>query len=268
MNSLYLKKWDAFIRYFDSKADGQTIVYLPAISFSVMGSFFGVVTHPNMPSHRAIMVDYLGSGCSDHPDNFDYSIESHADSVSSILDEVGCRDATILGHSMGGTVAIQLALSRPDLVGKLIVGEGNVTSGGGGLTAQIVEHSEEDFVNREYSQMLADLLEKAKGGDTIGLRRSNVWKYASPIGLHRNAHALVDVDDSLIDQFCALSIPRTFVYGEKSVPSNAGEAGADAPFPEKFHAHGVSTEIVPNAGHGLMFDNLGGFVDILSKIAF
>ena len=130
------------------------------------------------------------------------------------------------------------------------------------------QHSEEDFVNREYPQMIEGLLEKAKVGDTIGLRRSNVWKYASPIGLHRNAHALVDVDDSLIDQFCALSIPRTFVYGEKSVPSNADEAGADAPFPDKLRAHGVNTKIVPNAGHGLMFDNLGGFVDILSKIAF
>lgn len=272
MKSLYLQEWDAFIRYFetqkDGRADGPTIVYLPAISFSVSASFFGVVTHPDMPPHHAILVDYLGSGASDHPLTFDYSIANHARCVAAILDEANCRDATVVGHSMGGTVALELALTRPDLVGNLIIGEGNVTSGGGALVSQITAFDEADFVSREYPQMQADLFDKAKKGKMIGLRRNTVWKHASPTGLYRNARALAAVEDTLLERFFALSIPRTFIYGERSVPSTADEVGADTPLPADLQAHGVNTEIVAKAGHGQMFENPGGFVEILVKVAF
>lgn len=272
MKSLYLPEWDAFIRYFETptqgESNGPTIVYLPAISFSVSASFFNVVTHPDMTPHRAILVDYLGSGVSDHPLNFDYSIANHARGVAAILDDANCRNVTIVGHSMGGTVALELALTRPDLVGNLIIGEGNVTSGGGGLVSQIVATDEDDFVTWKYPQMQADLFEKAKNGDLIGLRRSTVWKHISPVGLYRNALALAAVEDSFLDRFLALPMPRTFIYGEKTLPAGPDEVGADTPLPADLHAKGVTTEIVPNAGHGQMFDNPDGFVEILSKIAF
>jgi pimeloyl-ACP methyl ester carboxylesterase len=272
MESLYLREWDAFIRYFETPTvgehNGPTIVYLPAISFSVSASFFNVVTHPDMLPHRAILVDYLGSGVSDHPVNFDYSIENHARCVAAVLDQAGCRKVTVLGHSMGGTVALQLALTRPDLVGNLIIGEGNVTSGGGALVSQIAAHSEDDFVRQEYPKMQADLFEKAKNGEMIGLRRSTVWKHISPVGLYRNAQALAAVEDTFLDHFLALPIPRSFIYGEKTLPKTADEVGPDTPLPADLQAKGVATEIVPNAGHGQMFDNPDGFVKILSKIAF
>jgi pimeloyl-ACP methyl ester carboxylesterase len=188
--------------------------------------------------------------------------------VAAALDAIGCRGATVFGHSMGGSVAIQLASLRPDLVSNLIVGEGNVTAGGGGLASQIVAHDEQKFVEQEYPKILRDLFEKAKMGDPIGMRRSNVWKHASPIGLHRNAKALVGIDDTFLETFLSMSIPRTFVYGEKTVPATKDDAGPDTPFPDELHAHGIRTKIVPDAGHGQFFDNLDGFVDVLSKIAF
>jgi len=268
LNTLYINKYNAFIRSYETPTEGQAIVYLPAISFSVIASFFDVVTHPKMPEHRAVLVDYLGSGFSDHPDDFDYSMDSHAECVAAVLDEAGHRETTVVGHSMGGTVAIKLALARPDLVSNLIVGEGNVTPGGGGLASQIVTHDETEFVNEEHPRMLAELHDKARDGDVIGVRRSNVWKHSSALGLYRNARALVNVEETLMNEFLTMPIPRTFIYGEKSVPSNAEEVGADTPFPNELHAHGVKTEIVPNAGHGQMFDNLDGFVDILARIAF
>ncbi len=59
-------------------------------------------------------------------------MENHAETVASILDHENIKSAIVVGHSMGGTVAIILAISRPDLVSKLIVGEGNIVPGGGG----------------------------------------------------------------------------------------------------------------------------------------
>lgn len=268
MKSFYLENQDAFIRYLETPSTGPTLVYLPAISFSAAASFFEVVTHPKTPGHRALLVDYLGSGASDHPEGFGYSIEEHASSIAALMDAAGCRGATVFGHSMGGTVAIQLAITRPDLVGNLIVGEGNVTSGGGGLVRQIISHSESEFVNTVFPKMQAEIFDRGKNGDAIGIRRNNVWKHISPLGLYRNAFALGNVEDSMLAAFLALPARRTFIYGEKTFPKTPDAVGPDTPSPDVLKANGVGIEIVPDAGHGQMFDNLDGFVDILSRAAF
>jgi pimeloyl-ACP methyl ester carboxylesterase len=268
MKSFYLEQQNAFMRYFESHSSGQTLVYLPAISFSVAASFFDVATHSGLPNHRAFLIDYLGSGESDHSDQFSYSLEDHVASVAAVLDNAECREVTIFGHSMGGTIGILLAITRPDLIANLIVGEGNVTSGGGGLARQIAAYEESDFVNDVFPKMMADNFTSAKKGDVIGLRRSAVWKHTSALGLYRNACSLVNIGDSLKTDFFNLPIPKTFVYGEKSVPHSQDDVGPDTPFPDELRAHGVETRVVPKAGHGLMFDNLDGFVEVLSSVAF
>ena len=256
------------MRYLEIPSCGPAVVYLPAISFSAAASFFDVATHPKLPRHRALLVDYLGSGASDHPSSFTYSIEDHAACIAAMMDHAGCRDATVVGHSMGGTVAIQLAITRPDLVDNLIVGEGNVTSGGGGLVRQIIANRESEFVNTVFPKMQAEMFSSAKNGDSIGTRRNNVWKHVSPLGLYRNALALGSVNDSTLELFLELRTRRTFIYGENTFPNTAEAIGPDTPSPDVLVANGIKIEIVPNAGHGQMFDNLDGFIDILLKSAF
>ncbi|MEM9585255.1 MAG: alpha/beta hydrolase [Pseudomonadota bacterium] len=268
MRAVHIPTYNAFIRCHETPSNGPVVVYLPAISFSATASFFGVVTHPKTPDHCALLVDYLGSGMSDHPVNFDYSLDAHARTIAALLDSAGCQKATVIGHSMGGTVAIKLAVLRPDLVGNLIVGEGNVTSGGGSLVKQIVGYEEAEFKDSVFPQMQAEMVEAAKRGDAVGSRRNNVWKGASALGLYRNAHALNGVQDTLLEEFLSLTIPRTFIYGKKSMPATPEAAGPDTPWPDDLRAKGVRIEVVPNAGHGQMFDNLDGFVDVLVRTAF
>jgi pimeloyl-ACP methyl ester carboxylesterase len=74
----------------------------------VTASFFNVVTHPDMRSHRAILIDYLGSGFSDHPLDFDYSMDSHALCIAAVLDKVDCCNAAVVGHSMGERLSSNL----------------------------------------------------------------------------------------------------------------------------------------------------------------
>ncbi|MCD9150115.1 alpha/beta hydrolase [Pseudophaeobacter flagellatus] len=268
MKSFYLENHDAFMRYLETPQDGPAIIYLPAISFSAAASFFDVVTHADMPRHRALLIDYLGSGASDHPDRFDYSLAGHAACIAALMDAAGCRGATIMGHSMGGSVAIQLAITRPDLVGNLIVGEGNVTSGGGGLVRQILAHDEAEFIESAFPKMQSKIFTSARDGEAIGIRRNNVWQNASALGLYRNARALSGVQDSMLDDFLALPMKRTFVYGEKTFPTTLDTVGPDTPSPDLLREKDVGIAIIPGAGHGQMFDNLNGFVDILAKVAF
>src|SRR5262249_61277006 len=63
--------------------------------------------------------DLRGHGDSDWPG--EYSFQLMRDDVAAALDGLGLGDVTLVGHSMGGGVAFAVAMSRPDLVGRLIV---------------------------------------------------------------------------------------------------------------------------------------------------
>ena len=66
MKSIYLEKYDSSIRYYDFLCEGETIVFLPGLSVASIANFFSVTTNPKLHIHRSIMLDYIGSGFSDH----------------------------------------------------------------------------------------------------------------------------------------------------------------------------------------------------------
>lgn len=70
-------------------------------------------------THRVVAVDLLGHGGSEKPDS-GYSIENQADLVAGVLGRLGVRDAEVVGHSLGGPVAIALAERSPQLVNRLV----------------------------------------------------------------------------------------------------------------------------------------------------
>ena len=65
--------------------------------------------------HRVVAVDLLGFGGSEKPDA-GYSIEEQADLVAQALSRLGVHEATVVGHSLGGTVVDALAERPADLV--------------------------------------------------------------------------------------------------------------------------------------------------------
>ena len=70
---------------------------------------------------HVITMDLRNHGLSDHDPLIDYAVMA-ADVVAS-LDELGLETVDLLGHSMGGKVAIQLALNHPQRVTSLIVAD-------------------------------------------------------------------------------------------------------------------------------------------------
>lgn len=70
--------------------------------------------------HRVVAVDLLGHGGSEKPDS-GYSIENQADLVAELLGRLDVREAEVVGHSLGGPVAIALAEQSPQLVERLVV---------------------------------------------------------------------------------------------------------------------------------------------------
>jgi pimeloyl-ACP methyl ester carboxylesterase len=71
-------------------------------------------------SHRVIAIDLLGHGGSEKPTS-GYTIPNQVDLVAEALSKLHVRDAMIVGHSLGGTIAVGLAERSPDLVSKVTI---------------------------------------------------------------------------------------------------------------------------------------------------
>jgi lipase len=75
------------------------------------------------PSRGLVGVDLRGRGDSDKPES-GYGLEAHAADVVRVLDHLGLRSAVLVGHSMGGFVALKTALTFPERVRALVLLDG------------------------------------------------------------------------------------------------------------------------------------------------
>src|SRR6201992_4110831 len=79
------------------------------------------------PPFTVVAVDLLGHGQSDKP-RADYSVAAYANGMRDLLSILDIERATVVGHSLGGGVAMQFAYQFPHLVERLVlVGAGGVT---------------------------------------------------------------------------------------------------------------------------------------------
>ncbi|MFG2834175.1 alpha/beta fold hydrolase [Streptomyces zaomyceticus] len=247
MRELFLADRRAYIRWIDLPGDGPVRVFVHGLGCTAASDFAHVAAHPALTGGRALLVDLLGHGLSDRPAGFDYRMESQAAAVAAVLDHLGLTGVDLVGHSMGGAVAIHLTAARPELVARLVVAEPNLYAGGGAFSTPVAAQDEEVFVAEGYASMLA------------GVDRPDYaarLRLADPLAVHRSAVALVEGSvPAPGDLLAAAAVPRTFLVGELSLPD---------PDAEKAAAFGVPVVVIPRAGHNLMLDNPDGFADALA----
>jgi pimeloyl-ACP methyl ester carboxylesterase len=73
--------------------------------------------------HRVVRIDLRGHGDSDAPER-GYAVATLAADVAYVCDHLDITDAVIVGHSLGGAVAMQLAAQRPDMVAAVALLDG------------------------------------------------------------------------------------------------------------------------------------------------
>ena len=102
------------------KANGKTVVLLHGKNFN--GAYWEQTAKSLTQSgYRVIIPDQIGFGKSSKPAHFQYSFQQLATNTKKILDTLSISSATILGHSMGGMVAMRFALMFPRTVEKLVL---------------------------------------------------------------------------------------------------------------------------------------------------
>ena len=103
--------------------DGEAVVLVHGLAGS--SRTWRAVMPTLAANYDVIAPDLLGHGESAKPMG-DYSLGAHASGLRDLLDALGVAKATIVGHSFGGGVAMQLAYQHPDRCDRLVL----VASGG------------------------------------------------------------------------------------------------------------------------------------------
>ena len=105
--------------HYEVHGDGPPIVLIPGLGADTR--LFSNVVPLLATLHQVVVLDPRGAGQSDKPRGR-YSIEQMADDVAGLFATLGIASADVMGYSMGGKIALQLAASHPELVDHLILG--------------------------------------------------------------------------------------------------------------------------------------------------
>jgi 4,5:9,10-diseco-3-hydroxy-5,9,17-trioxoandrosta-1(10),2-diene-4-oate hydrolase len=71
--------------------------------------------------YRVILPDMIGYGASSKPEGIDYTLQLFTDTLYEALIAHGIRQASLVGNSLGGGVALQMTLDHPEFTNKLIL---------------------------------------------------------------------------------------------------------------------------------------------------
>jgi len=129
--------------HYETSGAGPPLLLIAGVGY---GLWFWHKIVPKLAEHfQVITFDNRGAGQTDKPDG-PYTVPMMAADTAGLLDALGVQGAAVLGHSLGGYVAQELALSRPELVDQLILA---ATNHGGPNAIPITPQALEVLTNRE-----------------------------------------------------------------------------------------------------------------------
>jgi pimeloyl-ACP methyl ester carboxylesterase len=106
--------------------------------------------------HRAVAVDLRGHGQSSKPEQ-DYTLDTFTDDIAWLCDQIGVSQLVVVGHSMGGAIALDLAARYPELVSAVVMVEAGISAMAPALRETVV-----------------GLVDGIKGPDHLDVRRKMI----------------------------------------------------------------------------------------------
>lgn len=225
-----------------------------------------------------IAPDLLGHGRSDKP-RADYSVAAYANGMRDLLSVLDIERVTVVGHSLGGGVAMQFAYQFPQLVDRLIlVGAGGVTKDVNIALrfAALPVGSEALALLRlplvlPALQTIGRLLGNVVGSTGIGRDIPNALRILADLpeptasaAFTRTLRAVVDWRGQVVTMLdrCYLteSVPVQLIWGQQDVVipvSHAHMAHAAMP--------GSRLEIFTESGHFPFHDDPDRFIDLVEE---
>ncbi len=245
-----------------TRGDGPVLVLLHGL-FGQAGNL-GTIQRRLAQGRRVIALDLRNHGASPHASGMDY--RSMAEDVRETLDELGVLPCAVLGHSMGGKVAMALALTHPAIVTRLCVADIAPVRYRPHLVTYATAMRDLDLspalTRAEADAALAPIV--PDGGERTFLL-SNLRLGAAPhwrIGLDAIIAAMDDIQDWPVIDAPPYAGPTLFLAGARSRYVGPEHRSAIA---VEFPAARFVT--LKNAGHWLHADDPEGFFAVVNVFA-
>jgi len=138
--------------WYERHGEGRPLVLLHG-NLSTIGVDFGGIIPSLAKGRQVIGVEQQAHG---HTADIDrpLSIQQWADDTAALLGHLGIERADLFGYSSGSTVALQLAIEQPQLVGKLVLASASYRLDGlhPGLMDNIQELKPEHLAGTPFEQ--------------------------------------------------------------------------------------------------------------------
>ncbi|MFP4554567.1 MAG: alpha/beta fold hydrolase [Actinomycetota bacterium] len=252
--------------------DGPVVVLIHGIAGS--STTWRAVMPALAERYTVIAPDLLGHGESSKPRG-DYSLGAYASGIRDLLAVLDLGAATVIGHSLGGGIAMQFAYQFPERVQRLVL----VASGGLGkevspLVKAVTLPGAEYVVPLLLHRKIRELGERPGAwAHSIGLRptdtMSEIWRSYTTLTERRGQQAFIHTVRSVIDVagqrvsahdrlYLAEALPTMIVWGDRDriIPVDHAYQTAEA-------IPNARLEILEGAGHFLPWRNADRFLPLL-----
>ena len=202
-------------------------------------------------SYRGYALDFWGFGDSGKARN-SFNVADFVELVDQFMDRLGIDAAPIIGHSMGGTVALSLALAKPERVKQVAV-----------VGSPIIGTSLSFWLQLAGNESIAQLLWKFPFALPLFLKLFSLRATHKPDIWYKMV--MRDVSATTLDSFFSsirslyhtdlrenvskISVPIMGIYGKSDIIVNPNQAGV-----LKQTAHHSQVELLAGSGHFPMID--------------
>lgn len=230
---------------YDSQGVGPTLLLLAGRGG--WRRFWAAQAPAFAPFFRTITLDNRDAGANE-PEPDDYTMADLADDAAALLQGLSVTRAHVVGISMGGMIALQLAVRQPQLVDRLVL----VATSAGGWPPEAL-----DRLHQPPEPWYDDPVERARLGLAANVAPGFLAAHPEALdlvaaqavgnrytraGAMRQNHAIGTHD--VVDQLGAITAPTLVIHGDRDplVPFQQGELLAGA-------IPGARLLALPGVGH-------------------
>ncbi|HKT97481.1 MAG TPA: alpha/beta hydrolase [Paraburkholderia sp.] len=255
MNTFRVDDRGNILRYFDLHSSANAfdpLAYIHGLGCASSSDYPPVVSSDSYSKRRSLLVDLMGSGFSDKPQDGKYLSGSQATVLSNFIVSQGFSSVNLFGHSAGAFIALKLAQRLPIQVSTLVLCEPGLTDYGVAMLSEIASQTEEQFVDGGFAQFLAQL--QAQGGNDAWLGPFSV---ASPYAIYQWARSAIDDNSgNWVNDLSNLNAIKGVILSDTATSDEIA----------KFEQVGCTVELVANTEHMIAYDNPDGLAAAISNI--
>ncbi|WP_321923814.1 alpha/beta fold hydrolase [Paraburkholderia guartelaensis] len=255
MNSFAIDDRGNVLRYLDLYSGTNSCVPLllvHGLGCASSSDYPLVVGSDSYSKRRSLLIDLMGAGFSDKPEDGKYDSDTQANVLSNLVASERFTQVNIFGHSAGAFIALKLAKCLPIPVGSVILCAPGLNDYGKAMLSEITSMTEAQFATVGFPQLLAQL--KAAGGNDAWLGSFSV---ASPHAIYQWAKsALDDNAENWLEDFARLSSNKGVILPDTAA---SGEIS-------QFEQAGCAVELVANTEHMMAYDNPDGLALAISNM--